>query len=488
MQAQPSGRLSDSDVFAVTHAESASKASRAANKPSRKAQPPEQITHKPALLQLQDLAAADAITLSGKATPPSSSAVGSSPQAGVISSPDNARANAEGQQLPVLSQLRALAGVADSPQMASHMGKFASELTDLASVPLSQWQFGNNGTAHAVWQADSTPNRQPAGSHTGFSGPDTASAHSSPGFARAESAGMRASSPTWGPSEPPEPVHLSITVVGDGDGSDKVPGFRAESQAGSVHSSLEKQSLNEDRISSFGLEAGYGAQPLGVREHMQGAPVIATAITPTTGEAALSTHSSMPMAGLPSHAAGDFTGPGDIAHLGIASHQTSLGADTDSASAALHGASLQDTDAPPPLSQRVQSRRESSSHGLHPVGSAGADELAEAAAQMAGSPWDPQQGPKLLESLSDFSSFNSSLSMLQQLAGKSAAGLATLGIASPSSSSQRKLEKKKSDKGHLISSAPTPWWKRRPGSAKKSLAAQVRTAGPFLQSPSAQAK
>lgn len=56
---------------------------------------------------------------------------------------------------------------------------------------------------------------------------------------------------------------------------------------------------------------------------------------------------------------------------------------------------------------------------LHGMQSSGADELAAAAAGTAGSPWDPQQGPRLLESLSDFSSFNSSLSMLQELAGKS---------------------------------------------------------------------
>ena len=446
VQAQPSGRLSDSDVYAITHAESAAQ-------PKGQSQPtkgvdtgPEQhltATEKPDLLQIQDLAGADATTPQHKPLSSMSRAAANSPLGAATSSTGKSSADAQDQRPPGLAQLRALAGDAVSPQMLHQIGKSADELSDLASVPLAQWQFGNTGTAHAVWQADSTPTRQSA---TGLSEP--VSAQPLLGFTGAEPAGGRAASPTWGPSEPPQPVHLEIKVLGDGDSSDRSPASRAGSRAGSVHESPGEQSLakNHMGVGSFGSEAGFGTHA--------GVAFASRQITSTaagaTAAAGMTSKAPLPEAAT-SSASMQTTAPG------LASN----GADAGSA------ASVSRPGMNPASGARV--------HGAYPVGSAGADELAEAAAQLAGSPWDPRHGPKLLESLNDFSSFNSSFSMLQQLAGKSAAGLATLGIGSSSSSSQRSLEKKKSDKGHLISSAPTAWWRRRPGSAKKNAATQVET-------------
>lgn len=458
MQAQPSGRLSDSDVYAITHTESAAQASPTGGQvrpPTVQNPPTEGVdtgaaqhstpTEKPGLLQLQDLASADAITPQQKPFGSKSRAAAISPLGDATSSTGKSSGDAQGQQPPALAQLRALAGVADSPQMLHQMGNYANELSVLASVPLAQWQFGNTGTAHAVWQADNTPTRQSA---TGIS--ESVSAQSVLSFVGAESAGGRAPSPSWGPSEPPQPVHLEIKVLGDGDSSDRSPASRTGSRADSVHDSPGEQSLAKKHpgVGSFGFEAGYGTHA-GVADGSRQLPstaLDATAAAGMTNKAPLSavatSSASMPV-------------------QTMASGLASTGAAASSA------APLDHHEMNPASVARV--------HGAYPVGSEGADELAEAAAQLAGSPWDPRQGPKLLESLSDFSSFNSSLSMLQQLAGKSAAGLATLGIgsSSSSSSSQRALEKKKSDKGHLISSAPTAWWRRRPGLTKKNAATQV---------------
>ena len=393
-------------------------------------------TERARLLQLQDLASPDAITPQQKPLGSMFRAVAISPQGAVTSSTGKSSADVQGQQPPVLAQLRALAGGAGSPQMLHQIGNSANELSDLASVPLAQWQPGNNGTAHAVWQADSTPTRQPA---TGISEP--VSGQSVLGFTGAESAGGRAASPSWGPSEPPQPVHLEIRVLGDGERSDRSPASRAGSRADSVHDSPGEQSLakKHPRVGSFGFEAGYGAHA-SVADAARQLPSTVASATAAAGMTDKATSMQL--------------------------HTTAIGLASTGAAAG-SAASVSQQGVNPASGTHV--------HGAYPVGSTGTDDRAEAAVQLAGSPWDPRQGPKLLESLSDFSSFNSSFSMLQQLAGKSAAGLATLGIGSSSSSpsSQRALEKKKSDKGHLISSAPTAWWRRRPGSAKKSAAAQV---------------
>ena len=399
---------------------------------------------KPALLQLQDLASADAVTPQHKPLS-SESRAANSPLGPATSSTGKSSADAHSQRPPALAQLRALAGAADSPQMLHEIDKSANELSDLANVPLSQWQFGNAGTAHAVWQADSTPTRPSA-----QGGSEPVSAQSALGFTGAETAGGGAGSPSWGPSEPPQPVHLEIKVLGDEESSDRSLASRAGSRADLGQDSPGEQILAKKHmgVSSFGFEAGYGTHA-GVAD--AGHQISSTAAGAAAGKAPLceaaTSSTSLPMQPMAP---------------GLASN------DADAGGAAGSAASV---------SQRGMNTASGAHvHGVYPVRSAGADELAEAAAQLAGSPWDPRQGPKLLESLSDFSSFNSSLSMLQQLAGKSAAGLATLGIgsSSSSSSSQRALEKKKSDKGHLISSAPTAWWRRRPGSAKKNAAPQVR--------------
>lgn len=515
MQAQPSGRLSDSDVYAITHAESAAQA-----KPPGESigtltehrlpmwphstRPEQHLrgAQKPALLQLQDLANADAMTPQDKRPRSRLRAAADSPQGDASNSPlwdaasstGRIAADAQSNRPPALAQLRALAGVADSPQTPHQIGKSANQLTDLASVPLSQWQFGNTGTAHAVWQPDNTPAMHPAAGAGGLSASESVNGQATPGYTGAESSGGRAASPSWGPAEPPQPVHLEIKVLGDGDSSDRSPALRAASNADSLQedgSPAMRKSLGAD---SFGFEAGYASHSSAPSADHQSsstalAAVAAAAATAVAASGSAGMHGGKTSKAPGSTAEGIFADDSDTGANG----KTGTGpiqATTFSASAPLQ------TTGPPPTHSTTAAAAASAASvthqggptlnpnpnpvsgagalGRHPIGSAGADELAEAAAHMAGSPWDPRQGPKLLESLSDFSSFNSSLSMLQQLAGKSAAGLATLGIgSSSSSSSQRVLEKKKSDKGHLISSAPTAWWRRRPGSAKKSPAPQV---------------
>lgn len=476
--------MSDSDVYAITHAESASQASppggyqglvKEQGPPSKGAETgveqPLRTTDKPALLQLQDLAGADAMTPQHKPLGSMSRAAANSPLGGAYPSTGKSSADAQGQRPPALAQLRALAGVADSPQMLHQIGKSADELSDLASAPLSQWQFGNTGTAHAVWQADSTPKGHSA---TGPSEP--VSAQSVLGFTGAESAGGRAASPSWGPSEPPQPVHLEIKVLGNGGSSDRPSASRAGPTADSAHDSPPDPTIAEEKhagASSFGVEAGYGSHA-GVADASRQSSSTAAGTAAAAGLTSKALQSEV--AGVPAVGTGKPQNAGSIATASAKADTSSASAPAQAKAAGLASAGAAAGSAAANSHQGVHP----GAHGgqnAHPVGSAGAVELAEAAGQLEGSPWDPRQGPKLLESLSDFSSFNSSLSMLQQLAGKSAAGLATLGIgsSSSSSSSQRALEKKKSDKGHLISSAPTAWWRRRPGSAKKNAAPQVKS-------------
>lgn len=390
-----------------------------------------------------------------------------SPLGDAVSSSGRAAADAQGHRPPALAQLRALAGVADSPQTPHQIGKSANELTDLASVPLSQWQFGNTGTAHAVWQADSSPARQSTAGVGGRTIREPASVQATPGLTGAESArGGGVASPSWGPADPPQPVHLEIKVLGDGDSCDSSPASSVWPKADSVQGSRGRgpPAMAGSLVAgSFGFEAGYGGHSSSPNASHQSSDTAAAAVLGSAGM-----HGGKAIKALTFTAEGAFADGSDIG-VKAPTDTTPL---TASASASMQAAAIPAAQVPRQGGPSQHPVSEAGAQGLHSIGSAGADELAEAAAQMGGSPWDPRQGPKLLESLSDFSSFNSSLSMLQQLAGKSAAGLATLGIGS-SSSSQRALEKKKSDKGHLISSAPTPWWRRRPGSAKKSPAPQV---------------
>lgn len=532
MQAQPSGRLSDSDVFAITHAESAAQASPPEESMGALTEQrltvgshstgPEQhlsVAQKPALLQLQDLANADAMTPQDRRPRSRVRAAADSPQGNASHSPQGAAfnsplwdavsstgrtaADAQSHRPPALAQLRALAGVADSPQTPHQIGKSANQLTDLASVPLSQWQFGNTGTSHAVWQPDNTPAMHPAAGAGGLSVSESVVGQAAPGLTGAESSGGRAASPSWGPAEPPQPVHLEIKVLGDGDSSDRSPALRAASNAESVQEDVLGDGSPAMRRSlgaaSFGFEAGYASHPSAPNAGHQSSSTAAAASAAVAASGLAGMHVGKTNKAPESAAEGvladdsetGVSGRNGTAPIQATTFPASAGVQTtgpppthstDAAAALVThqgGLNLNLNPYPNPVSG-------AGALGLHPIGSAGADELTEAAAHMAGSPWDPRQGPKLLESLSDFSSFNSSLSMLQQLAGKSAAGLATLGIgSSSSSSSQRALEKKKSDKGHLISSAPTAWWRRRPGSAKKGPAPQVGTGSSKPSAPPA---
>ncbi len=492
MQAQQSGRLSDSDVYAITHAESAAE-SVTPDKVASSAQPAtlRGSTQMPALLQLQALADADAITPQGKQPRGLTGPVASSPQLtrAVATSP-------QGQQLPGLSRLRALAGVADSPQPPSQLKKTASNLTDLASVPLSRWQFGNSGTSHAVWQADSTPPKQ-VGTHSTADRPsawtpaqsESASAQHQSSLSRAGSA---ASPTAWGPSEPPKPVTLEIRVHGDGDNSD--PGLRSSKEDLLQSRAGEKDKAHAESssvgVSGFGFEAGYGSQHLGVAARDQ--PWTAAAINSAAATGATSGKGSSDGNQAGVHAAGSFadgTLEGQAVHTGLSTRQQSASVSayqTKQHPSSTGAGDFSDNSTTTAAQSNTVTVDPAKPHGAQRVGSAGAADLTEAAAGMTGSPWDPKQGPKIIESLNDLSTFSGSFSMLQQLAGKSAAGVANLGIGKLASScSPKSLEKKKSDKGHLISSAPLTWWQRhRPGSAKKkSAAAAPQSSGTSPSAP-----
>lgn len=424
--------------------------------------PHEDKSQVPALLQLQALADADAITPQSKQPQYLTGRLRSSPHG--LQSPKAAASSPHGQQLPGLSQLRALAGVADSPQPQSQLKKTAGNLTDLASVPLSQWQFGNNGTNHAVWQAESPPLKQagtpsPGGGRKSWTPARSVSASAQPESSLFRAASPAASPTAWGPSEPPKPVSLQIQVHGD---AHRAETGLASSRDGWTHSSAGDKGVavaasRGSDAGGFGFEAGYGSQRLGTANVHQ----------PTSAVAAASASAS---ARVPAGIFADGSRTMQAVDTSMSSTQPSGSAGpthpSKAGTVAEQGPAAVLSNIP---SQQNQTPDADRPYARQDLGSAGANELAEAASGMSGSPWDPKHGPKLLESLSDFSSFNSSLSLLQQLAGKSAAGLATLGIGKPaSSSSPKSIEKKKSDKGHLISSAPMNWWQRhRPGSAKK---------------------
>ncbi|KAL0019924.1 hypothetical protein WJX77_010272 [Trebouxia sp. C0004] len=483
--AQQSGRLSDSDVYAITHAESAAESvTSAMGASTAQAAALRGSAQMPALLQLQALADADAITPQGKQPHGLAGTVAGSPQLtrAAATSPH------QGRQLPGLSRLRALAGVADSPQPPSQLKKIARDLTDLASVPLSQWQFGNSGTSHAVWQADSTPPKQ-AGTHSTADRPSAwTPARSESASAQHESllsrAGSAASPTSWGPSEPPKPVTLEIRVLGDGENPDT--GLRSPRDGLLQSSTGDQGRAYAERggvgVGEFGFEAGYGSQHLGVAARDQPWAAATTKLAAVTEATSAKGSSDSHQAGV--RAAGSFADgrlEGQAVHTGTSTRQQS--ASVSAYQTKQHhfstgaGAFPNNSTTPAAQSSTVAHQSQlvdpAKPHGPQHVGSAEAADLTEAAAGMTGSPWDPKHGPKLIESLNDFSSFSSSFSMLQQLAGKSAAGVANFGINRlASSSSPKSLEKKKSDKGHLISSAPLTWWQRhRPGSAKKRSAA-----------------
>ena len=490
MQAQQSGRLSDSDVYAITHAESAAESVTPDKGPSSaQSAALRGSTQMPALLQLQALADANAITPQAKQPHGVAGAVSGRPQ---LTRP--AATSPQGQQLPGLLRLRALAGVADSPQPPRQVKKTASNLTDLASVPLSQWQFGNSGTSPAVWKADSTPPKQ-AGAHSTADRPsawtpaqsEAASAQHQSSLSRAGSA---ASPTAWGPSEPPKPVTLEIRVLADGDNSE--PGRRS-SKEGLLQSSTGDQDKARAEssgvgVSVFGFEAGYGSQHLGVAARDQPWTAAATksaAVTEATSGKGSSDSTQAGVRAASSFADGKLEG--QAIHPGLSTGQPS--ASVSAYQTKQHPIST-DAGAVPDNSTTTVAQNSTVTHQSQLVdpakprepqhaGPAGAADLTEAAAGMTSSPWDPKQGPKLIESLNDLSSFSGSFSMLQQLAGKSAAGVANFGIGRlASSSSPKSLGKRKSDKGHLISSAPLTWWQRhRPGSAKKKSAAAAAPHG-----------
>ena len=242
--------------------------------------------------------------------------------------------------------------------------KAANKLEQLASVPLTDWQSPAVKTASlAIHTADATSR----------DGADVGSS------------AMNKGSPTfsWGPHmTPPQPVNLKINVFADSHGS---------SQA-ELHGSKGDKLNHEGRRGS----SSYEGPLLKAVEHLHNSTASATAGGPSKhhpGRTQTDAATALDQQPVPaSEAAPD------------EQSRVTLPVPELSASEAAHNQhSSASLPAPSGLS------------GMH---SSGADELAAAVSGVAGSPWDPKQGPKLLESLSDFSSFNSSLNMLQQLAGK----------------------------------------------------------------------
>ena len=264
--------------------------------------------------------------------------------------------------------------------------------------PVHLYLSGSLGTLvlpMRVWQADSmargnsaTDPREPVSAQSGG----------------VESAGGRAASPRWGPSEPPQPVHLEIKVLGKEDSSDRPSASRAGPRADSAPDSPPQPTIAEEQYagaSSFGIEAGYGSH----------SGVSCQSESTAAGMASKSSQSEA--GGVPAAGSGKPQNAGTVA-------TASAKADTSSASLPAQARAVESASAAGSAAAVSHQGLHPGVHvgqSAHPVGSAGQAELAEAAAQLQGSPWDPRQGPKLLESLSDFSSFNSSLSMLQQLAG-----------------------------------------------------------------------
>ena len=377
-----SGKLSDSDIFAITHAEAADPC-------------PTQALAQPALVtelavmrdvaQLRDSKRAVEAGLRKPATRIQDKSLKALAQAAADSPAHKAPS--------ALQQLRALAGsAANSPATPMQPKTVAQGLKDVAGIPLSEWHSSAGRLASAT-AAHVHTSRTPARSG------DSLVSSTSAGV------GWRSPGANWGALTPPQPVNLNIKVLGDSPSADALRGSDGLYDLGS-----QIMTHSRGHQVKAGSDAPAGALDAG-----------------TTTEALSADHT------MGRHGQGS---------LPANHHEPAL--DPQSVPGALHG-----------------------------VHSAGADELTAAMAGATGSPWDPQQGPKLLESLSDFSSFNSSLSMLQQLAGKSAAGLASLGLASSP------LKKKSSDKGHLMpsASAPSAWWKPRSKTPQRGFSLAAKGSG-----------
>lgn len=270
-----------------------------------------------------------------------------------------ARDSPHGKQPAALQQLRALAGSpATSPAGHVQLDKDAAQkLTELADVPLTSWQ---------------SPAALPAG-HAACAAANSASGQSH-GVA---DQGSPASS--WGGISPPRPITLNINVLEGHDG-------RGLREAGSLSSPGQHQNLVDRAAISHVGSGGHEHQLHGLAVHHN---------KPADNSASVQSHKK-PVAASDSdtdvHRQMPQSGDGTEKQLLV----PSAAVKSQTAGAAV--------------------KLRADLYGMH---CSGADELAAAIAGTAGSPWDPQQGPKLLESLSDFSSFNSSLNMLQQLAGKS---------------------------------------------------------------------
>lgn len=279
--------------------------------------------------------------------------------------------NAHAEQPAGLQQLRALAGSqANSPAGHVQLDKEAAQkLGQLADTPLTDWQSpaalaASHPDAHArsnAVRADDTPEAASKGSPT----------------------------PSWDDTTPLTPITLNINVFGGKDehaGSTDPHGSPGP-QGGSYKttaSSLSGHDLSDQLSHAAALQH---QQQSAVHNPPVQADLLAVTVEKDTlavdKAPAAATHSKQHKA--PQDAALHSQSPDAAVAESVTMVSTATGP------AALYG-----------------------------MQSSGADELAAAAAAgTAGSPWDPQQGPRLLESLSDFSSFNSSLSMLQQLAGKS---------------------------------------------------------------------
>lgn len=295
--------------------------------------------------------------------------------------------NPHAKQPAALQQLRALAaGSASSPSAPLHLNRQAAhQLEEVASVALTDWESpaaetASTGMGHSVAGARLEASKQ--------------------GSSHASAVNRGSPVPGWGGMSPQKPVNLNIKVFGGGqDITNKDDSHSSRSPS---HNLIDRTAPATNGGSGPWQQSNSNA----VHRHTSVVSAGPAQLSRDRADAGVAIKSDSATGVLTQAAASVGLEQRSFSASAAASQQGSTGF---TASAALYN--MHQSGA----SGHAVSHGPAGLYGMH---SSGADELAAAAAGAAGSPWDPKQGPKLLESLSDFSSFNSSLTMLQQLAGK----------------------------------------------------------------------
>lgn len=288
--------------------------------------------------------------------------------------------NPQAKQPAALQQLRALAASsASSPSAPLHLNRQAAhQLEEVARVALTDWE---------------SPAAQTASTGLGRSATDARLEASKQGSSYAGAVNRGSPVPSWGGMSPQKPVNLNIKVFGGGqDITNKDDSHSSRSPS---HNLIDRTAP----VMNGGSGPWQQSDSNAVHQHTSAVSAVPGLLSRDHADAGVAFPSDSTTGFLTQAATSAGLEPRSFSASAAASQQGSAGFN---ASAALYN--MHQSGASPA--------------GLYGMQSSGADELAAAAAGAAGSPWDPKQGPKLLESLSDFSSFNSSLTMLQQLAGK----------------------------------------------------------------------